>query len=164
MKKYPTLLILLCINLLATYYYFRLRNNNENLNNEAKILPIFQQKLATLSKKKAAIYFPWATQSMEESKTLLEKQLLELPISELKDHCLTPSDQKFVKKFKRPQNNIYDGYLSGFILYKDCITLLKKLSQVSLPIWIDSITIQRDFYHSLGLQVSFTYTLAEMAQ
>jgi len=163
MKKYPILLVLLCINILGLYYYFQLRNSNEELNNEVKTFPIFQQKLETLNKKNTFLYFPWSTQSIDESKTFLEKQLLELPIFELKDHYLTPSNEKFIQKFKRPRNNIYDGYLSGFILHKDCITLLEKLSQIRLPIWIDSITLQRDFYHSLGLQVSFTYTLAEMA-
>lgn len=163
MKKITFIILIFLINICFTSYYFYLKRNNHAAQTEVQPLQNLQQKYAYLKQKHSLLCFPWQTQTKEESKSFLEKQLSDLQIFILKDHCLTPASPTLAQKFNRPKINLHNGYLSGFILYKDCIFLLEKLSQLELPLWITSMTIQRNFYHNLGLQVSFTYTLTEVA-
>ena len=147
--------ILCVLSLGLLYIGFLLRQKNEKLTYKIKRQAGTCEQLQCTQKTYEAINYPWKLSNLEE----IQEEIKQF----LQSDFITLQTCEFLPKMHK--NDIdglhyYQGYATCFILYEHCLIFLQKLAALKLPLWITSLSMQRNYADNYGLQFSMLFKIA----
>lgn len=147
-------LLLIFFNIALTATFCWVSHHNADLKKQVKTFSQKQKQLKKLLDENADLKHPWAEKDLKVSEFLTET----LKVNVLRDEI---SPQK-VKNFQRSNVLFSEGYISGYLWYDDCCRALKTLVEQNIPLWIKTLSINRDTYENYNLQFSMTYIVGKI--
>lgn len=144
-------LLLILVNIAFTTTFCWVRSYNNDLKKQVKNFSQKQDQVKKLLKENAKLKYPWSKKDLDVKDFLANN----LNVNVLKSEI---SSQE-VKGFQRPNVLYSEGYITGYLWYDDCYRVLKILAEQDLPLWIKSLSIDRDIYENYNLQFSMTYVV-----
>lgn len=164
MKNFIIFGIILSVNLSLTVVFYCTYKDTQKIKQCLIKFPKKQAKLSSLKQENKTLIFPWVKYCNDTKKEIQEEFRTVLQQADFlqKDFEVyrTPLDD--TKKIKCPQLSYESGFFSGFLLHNDCLDFLKLLVRFDGPIWIHSLTLQRNHADNYGFQISGIYTLASL--
>lgn len=151
MKRW-LLLILVNIAFTATFCWVNCYNNT--LKKQVKNFSQKQDYVKKLLEENAKLKYPWHKKDLDMKDFLTNT----LGVNVLKSEISSQS----VKKLHRPNVSYSEGYIMGYLWYDECCRTLEMLVEQDLPLWINSLSIDRDIYENYNLQFSMTYVVGRL--
>ena len=146
-------LLLIFFNGLLTGIGCWVTNYNSDLKTQTKDFVKEQKHLERLLKKNDELRYPWREKNLNVERFLSD----ELNVNILCSDMLIPEN----RVFQRPNVSFEEGYISGYLWCEDCHEVLKKLTEQDFPLWIKTLSINRDVYDNYNLQFSVTYEVGK---
>lgn len=164
MKRFIIFGIILLVNLSLTVVFYCTYRDTQKIKQRLVKFSEKQAKLASLEQENRVLVFPWELYRNDTQKEIHEKFRTVLQQADFlqKDFEIYRTPLEDTKNIKRPQLSYESGFFSGFLLHNDCLDFLKLLVQFDGPIWIHSLTLQRNHTDNYGFQISVIYTLASL--
>lgn len=147
-------LLLIFVNIVFTGTFFLLKSYNNDLKKQVKNFSQKQNRVKKLLEENAGLRYPWDKKDLNVKDFLVTT----LNVNVLKSEV---SSQE-VKGFHRPDVLYSEGYISGYLWYDDCYRFLRMLVEQDLPLWIKTLSIDRDVYENYNLQFSMTYVVGKV--
>ena len=146
--------LLFFFNVILTVAGCLLCNYNRSLKEHIKDFKQDQEYFKKLLKKNDELKYPWPMKNFDVVNFLSSN----LNVHVLCDEVIKGSSGKLC----RPNVIFSKGYISGYLWCEDCYLALKSLAEQSLPLWIKSLSLNRDIYENYNLQFSMTYEVGKI--
>ena len=147
--------ILYILSLSLIYIGFLLHQKNEKLTCKIKMQTGISEQLQCAQKMYEATYYPWELSNLEGIQEEIQKFL--------QSDFITLQTCEFLPKMHKNAIDglhYYQGYATCFVLYEHCLIFLQKLTALKLPLWITSLSMQRNHADNYGLQFSMFFKIA----